>query len=218
MKKNVIFVYGDEQLELPVTPQSFEVSTGMRSETINLTNIGEVELPGKKSVFQIQLSSFFPLTEYDFVKKQKEPYEYTAWFEEKARANVALRVIVTNTSINRKIRIKSIDYGEKDGSGDVYYTLTLSDAEDFITKTAVQSGTATTVQTAAQRTDEPVEQQQTVEDYVIQSGDCLIRICRKKYGDGSLWAALQKYNGLPSTLIITGKTLKLPPKSVLTGS
>ena len=57
-----------------------------------------------------------------------------------------------------------------------------------------------------------------VERYEVKRGDTLSGICAEKYGDASLFLALQTANGLPDTNLVPGQTISLPPLAALTSN
>ena len=214
MERKIIFKDGDEELVLPVTPPSFQLSEGISIETVNITSLGDVIFGGNPTIGSFNIESFFPAQDYDFAQRIAEPYSYVNWFIDRCWRKKVLRFIVAGTSINIGVMIGNIDYGEKDGSGDVYYTLTVHRHKevgglyDLAESAAVPSGESV-------RPDDKNESGE-IKSYIVRDGDCLWSIAQAEYGDGNgLWEKLKKYNGFTSTIIYTGGTVLLPPKSVL---
>lgn len=58
-----------EDILLPVTPEGYEISTGMEIETVRATNLGDINVAGRRKPKSITLSSFFPARDYPFVRK-----------------------------------------------------------------------------------------------------------------------------------------------------
>ena len=198
-----------KQITLPVTPESFEVSCGRRTETVNIHEIGDVNLPGGMALGTIKISCLFPANDYPFATDYGSPYDYIEAIETIIKKKKPVRFVISGTPINEKVLIEEICYGEKDGTGDVYATLTL---RGYCQVSAHKTAGAT------REDDEgPVSKEQS---YAAVYGDCLCSICRKFYGDGSYSMAqkLADYNGRADpNILYVDEVLKIPPKSVLTG-
>lgn len=200
-----------KQITLPVTPESFEVSYGRRTETINIHETGDVNLPGGMALGTIKISCLFPANDYPFATDYGSPYDYIEAIEKIIKKKKPVRFVVSGTPINEKVLIEEICYGEKDGTGDVYATLTLRGY------CQVSVGTAEIAAYSRPGGEGSVSQEQS---YSAVYGDCLCFICRKFYGDGSYTLAqkLADYNGRADpNILYVGEVLKIPPKSVLMG-
>lgn len=208
MLRNIILKGGGRELRLPVTPEKIEVGTARRVETVRLLESGEVNLPAGRAVGSVSISSFFPQQDYHFAAGG-EPYERIGLLERWCKREQKLRFIVSGTSINRKMLIESIHYGERDGTNDVYFDLKLVDVPPIEKATAV--GIPRPVN------DPPVVKER---QYRAVYGDTLCGICRQYYGDGSypLASKLAAYNGRPNpNILYVGEVLRIPPKSALGG-
>lgn len=119
----------EEQLRLPVTPSSFEVTQRHNNTVVNITSLGELNLIGKKGLSSITLTSFFPSKEYYFCKYQgfQKPYECVAMLQKWKATNKPIRLIITDTPVNLAVSIESLSFSEQDGTGDVYFTLELKE-------------------------------------------------------------------------------------------
>lgn len=56
----------DGSLILPITPETFEVSSGIRIETINIHAIGDIRIAGYPTLDSISISGIFPANRYSF--------------------------------------------------------------------------------------------------------------------------------------------------------
>lgn len=189
------------ELVLPVTPPSFEVSHGVNIEIINIHLLGDVALPGYNTLAKIRIDCMLPARKYPFVipKSQIDPYEYIKTFATWCDKHVLLRFIVSRTSVNMLVIISDITYGERDGSGDVYATITLQEYRK-----------------TGNNTRDPEKTTATMKNYVIKQGDTMSSISRKFYGKASLYKKLAVYNGIKNAnLIRAGSTLKIPDKKLL---
>lgn len=104
-------------------------------------------------------------------------------------------MIISDTAINIRVLIKSIEYGEDPGTNDINYTLTLVE---------YRRGMAA----------EPRPQEDTPytpETYTVVYGDTLWSIARRFYGDGKFYKKIAAANGIqdPNVLAV-GQVLRLP--------
>ena len=214
MKRKIVLKDGDYEMFLPVTPESYTVTAGIRIETVNIDGLGDAVFGGHGTLASVTIESFFPAQDYPFSQRiYSDPFEYVGWFKLRSWNKTVLRFIVTDTDVNIPVLVESIDYGERDGTNDVYFTLVLQEYREMKATTITETETAETT-----RYDEPVQSQSDVEEYIIQSGDTLSAICRRHYGNANLYGKVAEYNGIPNpNLIFTGNTLLLPPISVLGG-
>lgn len=118
-----------ERLRLPVTP-FYRVPFSNNNSNENLNEVGTINLAGKPGLRTCSLVSFFPGQNYEFLENtdsNNNPFFYDRKIREWARLGEPLRLIITETPHNFEVLIDSYDSGEDDGTGDVYYTLELSE-------------------------------------------------------------------------------------------
>ena len=114
-------------LQLPVPPSSYSLKSGNNNSVINVESVGEVNILGDSKLSEISFESFFPAQEYDFCAYSNipTPFECVAQIESWRKSKKPIRVILTDTDINDLFSIETFEYGEKDGTGDIYFTLAL---------------------------------------------------------------------------------------------
>ena len=119
----------DESIQLPVVPSSFSIVDGQNNVVVNITSLGDANLPGKKALRELTLSSFFPNQDYSFLvcERKEDPYEYIKWLRKRKNNGTIMRVIITGSNVNFTCLIEKIEYGEDDASGDVSYTIELKE-------------------------------------------------------------------------------------------
>lgn len=112
---------------MPVLPESFEVSSPHNNETFERVNQKALRIIGLEGLKSLSIQSFFPSKEYSFNRDNSHKgYEYVEIIEAWIKRRVPIRIVVTETPINQAVTIEEFTYGQRDGSGDVYFTLTLS--------------------------------------------------------------------------------------------
>ena len=198
------FNNNEERIRLPVIPSSFEVNIPHQNTTINIVNLGEINLIGKTGLMNMTIESFFPNQQYNFClyKDFKEPYEYIKQLLKWKNSGKPIRVVVTGTPINYAMAIENIVYSEIDGTGDVYFTLELKEYRFIKTPSSntltTANGTALTTPTTTREVKSPPD------SYVVKQGDTLWLIAKKLTGDGNNYKAIAKKNGItdPSKLSV----------------
>ncbi|WRS27209.1 LysM domain-containing protein [Oscillospiraceae bacterium MB08-C2-2] len=204
-KRSFIFRKGSEELILPVTPASFRVEKGINIEVVNIHELGDAILAGKGSLATIQISCLFPEMDYSFAEGSGAS-RYVSQFEEWIEAGEVVRFIIGGANVNLPVMVQSINWGEQDGTNDVYADITMREHRP-LEAVQISATPAATLERAAHQPN-PGES-----SYTIQSGDTLSAICRKYYGDASpaSYNKLAQANGISNPhLIFAGKTLKIP--------
>ena len=190
------FNNNEERIRLPVIPSSFEVSIPHQNTTVNITEIGEINLIGKTGLMNMTIESFFPNQKYNFClyKDFNKPYEYIKQILKWKESGRPIRVIVTGTPINYAMAIESLTYSEVDGTGDVYFTLELKEYRFIKTPTSniitTKNGTSLTTLTTQR------ESKSVLTEYTVKSGDTLWLIAKKLTGDGSNYKAIAHKNNI----------------------
>lgn len=114
----------NEKIQFPIPPSSFEVSVKQNNSTVNINNLGELNMLGKTGLITMSFSSFLPNQDYDFCQcTADKPYNYVKTIEKWRVCGQPARFTITDTPVNYPVSIESFKYGEKDGTGDVYFTI-----------------------------------------------------------------------------------------------
>ena len=185
-----------ERIRLPVIPSYFEVTIPHQNTTVNINELGEINLIGKTGLVSMTIESFFPNQQYSFClyRDFQKPYEYIKQLLKWKDSGKPIRVIVTGTPINYAMAIESLIYSEVDGTGDVYFTLEVKEYKFIKTPS---SNTLTTKNTTQLTT--PTTQRETkslATHYTVQKGDTLWLIAKKVTGDGSNYKVIAQKNNI----------------------
>lgn len=197
-----------QEIVLPVTPESYTIDHGNHVETVNLHTVGDYNLPGGRTLFTCTLSGLLPRKRYPFVLPEAslDPFTYIDFFEFSSDRREVCRFVVSDTPTIADVLIENWQYGERDGTNDVYYTLTL---RRFLAAQGVRTQSLDAARSAPAQTV-------TQQTYTVVKGDTLSAICRRFYGDASLYPALAKANGIVNPdLIHPGQIVRLPDKASL---
>lgn len=201
-----IFRQSSKELVLPVTPESYRVEKGNNIEIVNIHELGDAVLVGYGILATIKVSCLLPANDYPFADSDDpEPYidQFQKWIRQKRR----LRFIVGGTGVNVPAVIENLQYGESDGTNDVYADITL---REYRTLDPVQ---LTAPPTANSPRFVENEDRAGMQTHKIVYGDTLSALCRKYYGDGSqkMWEKLAVYNNQPNPhLVPLGTVLNFP--------
>lgn len=195
-----------QELTMPVTPKSYPMAAGRAVERLDMAQTGQIALPGLKSLFSQRLEVMLPAQLYPFCTADAvaDPQYYLDLLTRWSENGEVCRYIVSGTGINAAVLLGSIEYGEQDGSNDVYAKIPLYEYR-YLDEVVVEEtqNTSRSVEGSSQKT--------TADSYTVVSGDSLWSICRKFYGDGSLAYRLATANGITNPdLIYPGQVLTLP--------
>lgn len=195
----------DVRFQLPVLPSEFTVQKGNMNQTVQIENLGEITVLGQSKLSAITLTAFFPANEYSFCKyaDYPKPYECVEQIETWRLSKKPVRLLVTETDINMLTSIEEFSYGEKDGSRDVYFTLSLKEYKE------VKAKKDNNVEGKRKVTTRSVNKKMP-KSYKVKAGDTLWDIAKRFYGDGSKHDLIAKKNGIknPKALPV-GKVLML---------
>lgn len=205
------------ELVLPVTPAGYTWSHPNRVETIQLDQIGEINLPGGAMMGSCTLDRvLLPAKLYAFCNPGAvaDPYTYLEQLERWSDEGTVVRFLISGTPVNEPVLIESIDQGEQDGTNDLYVTIRMKQYQKpEVPVLAVSGGGAQT-----SRDDSTGASQERT--YTVQRGDTLWGIAQKYYGSGLSYKRLASANSdqiKNPNLIYPGQVLTIPPDDRLPG-
>ena len=209
------FIFKDtetgRELVLPVTPGSYDVEHGRKAAGITMQESGDVNLPGPAVLLDTELTCLLPAQGYPFNQPGAgtNPWGYLEQLEKWSDAGTVLRFVVSGTPVNAAVLLDPIRYREQDGTGDLYCTIPLRGYRALAVETTESRQTgngARTVEAEPER----------AETYTVAAGDTLSAICRRFYGDATLYGRLAAANGIANpNLIHPGQVLRLPAREEL---
>lgn len=195
------------ELQLSVKPTEFSVTVTHRNTVVNVIQLGDINLMGKTGLREISLSSFFPAKDYNFSNNsgRKEPIACVNQIEEWRNSGKPVRVIITDL-LNMEATIEGFSWGERDATGDIYYTLVLKEYKKIKAKKAKATAKPTTRET------KPTDSN-SGKTYTVKKGDCLWNIAKRFYGNGSQYTKIYNANKdkiKNPNLIYVGQVLTIP--------
>ncbi|MBZ6443169.1 nucleoid-associated protein YgaU [Paenibacillus jamilae] len=215
---------GAEVLWLPVNPEGIKTTMTHGFEDVEISNLGEYTIIGNQRLREFSFSSFFPRdynAGYCSYSNLKAPREYVAIIERWMRSGKPARFIITGTSVNFAVTIRSFEYEERGGEpGDIYYTLSLKEhvfidiakKSDNKKLTGSASKTMPKLTSAAKRPNGTVK----AKSYTVKAGDSLWKIAQRAdvLGNGDRWRELYAKNksaiGPNPNVLKPGQKLVIP--------
>lgn len=203
-------------LHLPVNPSEIVAKGVKKIETVNITNIGDVDFPVGDERSGISFSSFFPAkydSSYCRYADMPSPDDALNMLINWRIAGKPVRLLVTETNINALVLITEVSYRHVGGEpGDIYYELTMRQWREVKVRTTAEAAAVKVEQgvAAAPRPDtKPVPAM-----YAVKPGESLWSIAKLNFGDGSKWNEIYALNkdkiGPDPNLITPGLDLVMP--------
>ncbi len=194
------------EFRLPITPSGFDIERGNKIETVNITELGDLNIIGSPTLATISISSFFPSKNYPFKLPDtisiNNPYDYIRQLERFKTEKTILTFIVTDTNItDLEVILESYKYSEKDGTRDIFYDLVLREHRKV--KSVIGD-------LASERPNTNSPKPNNVE-YIVKKGDTLWAIAKKYYGSGSQYPKIVKENNIKNpNIIFPGQKFIIP--------
>ena len=201
----------NEELVMPVMPPGFQLTVGRLVQSIDMAQIGQVNLPGVQSLFNESVEFLLPSGERNYTAPgySGDPYSIVDQLIRWSNDGDVLRFIVTETPVNYPVLLPPVQFRAEGGAGDLVVTLTLRQYRDLAAETTERVDTGNTGRSVdAAKTDDVT--------YNVKAGDTLWGIARKHYGNGQLAFKLAAYNGIKNAnLIFPNQKITLPDQSLL---
>ena len=224
-----MYTFYIDKTQLPVAPEKLTIKTKNNNKTATLINDGEINILKEPGLKEISFDALIPSAKYPFASYPKgfiSPGEFLKRLEKLKNRKKTFRFIVSRRSpagvrlfdTNLRVSLETYTATENANSGmDITVSITLKQYREYgTTEIAVISSSATETTVSSQDTREtdnsPAPAQ--VQTYTVKSGDCLWKIAKKFYGDGSKYTLI--YNANKSTiggnpdLIYPGQVFTIP--------
>lgn len=204
-----------EKIQLPVLPESFQVTNGSNNDKVNVVGLGEIVIMQSRPALQISFSSFFPATKFPGLKVKKitKPLTLVKKINKWKATKKPIHLIVTSCGVDIYAAIENFTYSEVGGDPGTYqYSLDLKEYREIkVRKVKVNiPKKKATVKKEEPRVDNTVQPR----TYTVQPGDCLWNIAKKFYGNGALYTKIYEANksviGGNPNLIYAGQVYTIP--------
>ena len=166
---------------IPINPEEVMINVTMNNTSLNIHNLGEINLKGKRGLYSITLESFVPSQVYDFARgSYHDPYDYYIYkLKNLFEKNTTIHLVVTETKINGYFTIEDFNYGHKDKSDDVYYSIALKEYREIgSTKVATKR----------------VTKEVKTKSIKWKKGDTWQKVTKSVLGSSTTWKTQQKNN------------------------
>ncbi len=201
-------VKGNTKFQLPVPPAAITVTAGNNTQTVDIYNLGEINLKGKPKLSGISFSTFFPSVYYAFC--QYKNIKGALWSAELIdnwrKAGEPIKIIITGTNINMAATIENFTYGWKHGTKDIDFTLELKEYRYLESKNSNYYITTTYKYSVANKNTKYVRPSNKPSakptSYVVKQGDTLAIISKKIYGTTTKWRDIANKNNIKNPLKI----------------
>ena len=206
-------------LRFPVTPSEVICETSANISTESVNDLGNVSLFSGVELKSIPIDSFFPNKDYSFCTYSniEKPYELVRKLETWQNNGTKLRYIVSDGYTNIPVMINSFTYQEQDGTGDVYFNLSLVEYKEIkLNKTSSSDNSNSNNNATNRPTENAPKPSGENKTHKVVKGDSLWSIAQKYYGDGSKYTKIKeankdKYTSLSkNNIIYTNMELVIP--------
>ncbi len=203
--RTVLLVTDDGQYELSVNPPEISVTQENKDKTIDLLNVGEVNVPGMRGLIKVSLATFLPDSNSPFFTGTA-PEQIVQAVKKAKNGQKAVRIIISGSDVNTQFNVSSMNEIYKEGQGDIYISWSFIELRDLNTgQVASFVRRYTDTGLCTRRTSRSVPKV-----ILVQSGDTLWNLARRYYDDGSRWKEIAMANGMYEDALITGMRLILP--------
>lgn len=188
---------GEERLRLPVLPSEVVMGSTSNNKKVDINAVGEVMLLGNEDLRTLSISSFFPNQDYYFNEYSdvEDPWVTVRRILKWKASKEPIRVIITSTLLNHEMGIEDFEYGVRDGSGDVHFSLSLKDYRRVGARTRVSS------RYVEPKTKRPTRKPKR-KTYTVKKGDNLWNIAKKHTGNAQNYKRIAKENGISNPNVI----------------
>lgn len=130
---NMFFIRDDydEIIKLPILPNEFTITSPYGDMEFETINQGTINIIGRRGLRTVAIDSFFPSKAYYFNRADDyKSWEYIELFERWRDTEEPIRWYMTNAnkfSRNMMVTIPEFEYGLRDGTSDVYYSMILKE-------------------------------------------------------------------------------------------
>jgi len=120
-----------ERIDFPINPESIETTDGVENTSVNVSNLGEIILKGKRNLTTISWSAFFPREDYDFcvATPLDDPNEYVEKIKDWMDNNYTVTLDIPGF-ISLNCLITSFEPSPNGGIYDIGYNISFKQFKD----------------------------------------------------------------------------------------
>ncbi len=216
---------------LPIPPNKLQIKIKNANDTVNLINDGQVNLLKKAGLTDIEFECVIPQVKYPFAVYKngfKKASYFLDYFEKLKTQRKPFQFIVARRMpsgkrlfhTNFRVSLEEYSITEEVGEGfDIKVKFKLKQYREFGTKIVKikikKKDKKPKTNTSKPRETDNSPAPLSPQTYTVVSGDCLWKIAKYFYGDGSLYTIIYDANrdviGGNPNLIYPGQVLIIPP-------
>lgn len=207
-------------VSIPVLPSEYQVQSSQNNQSENIIGIGEVSLKGKRNLMTISFSSFFPLRRNSSYCRRGsilKPLQYVDAIE-RMKQTGTVKLVITGSPIRMDCTIESFEWGENDGTGDIFYTISFKEYRNIgaSKSSVVQDGLLESAPSADGLNKESArtEPKVSTQEYIVKKGDTLTSIAKRLTGSSN-WKPI--YNANRAVIGGNPNRIKVGQKLVIPG-
>lgn len=210
-----------DKVLLPVAPSKLTLRINNQNKTLELMNLGEINILKKAGLTDISFECLLPGRRYPFAEYEggfKEPSFYLNHFEKLKVSQKPFRFLVSRLSpsggylfdTNMEVSLEGYSIIESADQGqDVQVSVDLKQYKYYGTK-KLQITPAAQGDVILAKVTEPRPAKEPAKSYTVKPGDTLWAICKRELGDGSKYPAVAAANGIKNpNLIYPGQVISL---------
>lgn len=209
-----------DSLMLPFAPAKLTLSIDGANKTVDLINIGQVNILKNPKLTDIEFEFILPNEKYSYVKNFKEQTVYLSKLEELITSKKPFRFIVSRVKsqgsflddTNMLVSLESYKIIEDAKEGfDIVIAVKLRQYKEFGTKkvTIIQDKKKPGNKKVSVKTKNKRTSKTPAKTYTVKHGDTLWAICKKQLGDGEKYKEVAKKNNISNPNVIKpGQVIK----------
>lgn len=203
--RTVLLVTDDGQFELSVNPPEISVTQDNKDKTIDLLNVGEINVPGMRGLIKVSISTFLPDSNSPFYDGTASERIIQAVKKSK-NGQKSIRIIISGSDVNTLFTVSSMNEIYKEGQGDIYITWSFIELRDLNTGQVASFVRRYTDMGLCTRETK----RQVPKAVIVQTGDTLWGLAKRYYDDGSRWKDIALANNMYEDALVPGVRLIIP--------
>ena len=209
-----------DSLMLPYAPEKLTVGIDGANKTVDLINIGQVNILKNPKLTDIEFEFTIPNTKYSYVKEFKEQNVYLSKLEELITSKKTFRFIVSRAKsqgsflddTNMLVSLENYKIIEDAKAGfDIVISVKLKQYKEYGTKkvTISEDKKKSDNKKVSVKSKNIRTAKNSAKTYTVKQGDTLWAICKKQLGDGEKYKEVAKKNNISNPNIIrSGQVIK----------
>ena len=203
--RTIMMMVEGGQYELAVNPPELTVTQESKDRTIDLLNVGEVNVAGNRGLIKVTISTFLPDAGSPFYTGYA-PESLIMAMKKAKNGKKTVRIIISGTDVNTLFKVSSVGETYKEGQADSYVSWAFVESRELNTQ-QVASWVRRYTQTGLciRNTSNSIPKAVTA-----LSGDTLWDMARRYYDDGERWRDIAAANGMSEDRLTAGMRLQIP--------